>query len=139
MVNRTINIDVYDLTEARAEAAVAILREMIATGSGNSEAMTALKDALTICQSASLSFAEPVHVGTEKFVPLHDVTKENAEACGDCRVPRCQFCDAPGRVVGGLKNPSGKTYEKYYVCDTQNCIAHKAGTPMPLRLFAGGK
>lgn len=70
---------------------------------------------------------------------LKNVAKENAEACGDCRVPRCRFCDHPGGRSGGLKNASGKIIERYYVCQTPGCIAAKMATPQPASIFAGGK
>jgi hypothetical protein len=67
------------------------------------------------------------------------VAKENAEACGDCRVPRCRFCNAPGERAGGRKDGSGRTVERYYVCRTENCIAARAKVPQPAKIFAGGE
>lgn len=70
---------------------------------------------------------------------LKNVAKENAEACGDCRVPRCRFCDQPGKRAGGRKDGAGRTVERYYVCETEGCIAAKMRTPQPMLLFSGGK
>lgn len=70
---------------------------------------------------------------------VKNVAKENSEACGDCRIPRCRFCEQPGERAGGLKNPEGKITERYYICKTPGCIAAKEKTPQPLRLFSGGK
>jgi hypothetical protein len=70
---------------------------------------------------------------------LKNVAKENAEECGDCRVPRCRFCDLPVKRSGGRKDESGRTVERYYVCQTPGCIAAKVRTPQPLALFSGGK
>jgi|GEM_PF-5837236 len=70
---------------------------------------------------------------------LKNVAKENAEECGDCRVPRCRFCDLPGKRSGGRKDESGRTVERYYICQTPGCIAAKVRTPQPLALFSGGK
>lgn len=70
---------------------------------------------------------------------LKNVAKENEEACGDCRIPRCRFCEKPGERAGGLKDTGGRITERYYICKTPGCIAAKQKTPQPLRLFSGGK
>lgn len=70
---------------------------------------------------------------------LKNVAKENEEACGDCRIPRCRFCEKPGERAGGLKDTGGRITERYYICKTPGCIAAKEKTPQPLRLFSGGK
>lgn len=77
--------------------------------------------------------------GTLNAQVVKDVAKENAEACGDCRVPRCRFCDQPGGRSGGRKDAGGKIVERYYVCQTPNCIAAKMATPQPAKLFTGGE
>lgn len=69
---------------------------------------------------------------------IKNVSKENAEACGDCRAPRCRFCDKPGTRAGGRKDGAGRTVERYYVCETAGCIAAKIKTPQPMGLFSGG-
>lgn len=69
---------------------------------------------------------------------IKNVAKENAEECGDCRIPKCRFCDKPGKRKGGRKDLSGKTVEHYYVCTTDDCLAQRTGIPQPLSLFAGG-
>ena len=69
---------------------------------------------------------------------LHNVAKENAAACGDCRVPRCRFCGEPGERTAGRKDLAGRTVEHYYVCKTAGCIAAKMGAPAPAKIFAGG-
>jgi len=70
---------------------------------------------------------------------LKSVAAENEAACGDCRVPRCRFCDQPGERSGGRKDGAGRTVERYYVCKTAGCIAAKMATPQPMALFSGGK
>lgn len=70
---------------------------------------------------------------------LKNVAKENEEACGDCRIPRCRFCEKPGERAGGLKDTGGRITERYYICKTPGCIAAKEKTPQPLRLFSGGQ
>lgn len=70
---------------------------------------------------------------------LKNVAKENAEECGDCRIPRCRFCEKPGERAGGRKDGAGRTVERYYVCKTAGCIAAKLATPQPMALFSGGK
>lgn len=163
---RTLNIDIYDLTEERCEAAVLLLRKLkrdvegaiACVGRQDGIDLQAVTDALLICSSASLSFSEPEHVGTEKHVPLakaetevkttgwpvtggvvKNVAKENAEECGDCRIPRCRFCDAPGKRAGVRKDGLGRIVERYYVCETEGCLAAKVKTPQPANLFSGGK
>lgn len=69
---------------------------------------------------------------------VKNVAKENEEACGDCRVPRCRFCDLPGKRAGGRKDLAGRTVERYYVCETEGCLAAKMRTPQPAKLFSGG-
>lgn len=69
---------------------------------------------------------------------VKNVAKENEAECGDCRVPRCRFCDMPGKRAGGRKNLAGRTVERYYVCETEGCLAAKMKTPQPAKLFAGG-
>lgn len=70
---------------------------------------------------------------------LKNVAKENEDACGDCRIPKCRFCDQPGTRAGGRKDGSGRTVERYYICKTAGCIAAKMATPQPMALFSGGK
>jgi hypothetical protein len=70
---------------------------------------------------------------------LKNVAKENADACGDCRIPKCRFCDQPGTRAGGRKDGAGRTVERYYICNTEGCLAAKMKTPQPLALFSGGK
>lgn len=69
---------------------------------------------------------------------VKSVAAENAAECGDCRVPRCRFCDKPGKMVGGRKDSAGRMVERYYVCETAGCLAAKVRTPQPAKLFAGG-
>lgn len=165
MDNRTLNIDLYDIDEARAEAAVLLMRKIkrdvegaiACVGRQDGIDLATITDALTICSAVSLAFSEPTRVGTDKHVPaptvdapcadlfehaksttLKNVAKENAESCGDCRIPRCRFCEQPGERAGGLKNPEGKITERYYICKTPGCIAAKVKTPQPMRLFSGG-
>jgi hypothetical protein len=69
---------------------------------------------------------------------IKSVAKENEDECGDCRIPRCRFCDQPGTRAGGRKDGAGRTVERYYVCKTAGCIAAKMATPQPMGLFAGG-
>lgn len=70
---------------------------------------------------------------------LKNVAKENANSCGDCRIPKCRFCDQPGTRAGGRKDGAGRTVERYYICNTEGCLAAKMKTPQPLALFSGGK
>ena len=74
----------------------------------------------------------------KNIATLKNVAKENAEACGDCRKPRCRFCDQPGRRVAGIKDTGGTVTDWYYLCETEGCIAAKMRTPQPLRQFTGG-
>lgn len=156
-MSKTLTIDVYDITEERADEAVNLLRRikrdceaMIACG-GRQDGidLNAVTDALTLCSAASLALAEPAGAADGARRPedrpapqaasaLIDVAGENAEACGDCRVPRCRFCDRPGKRVAGVKHADGRVIEHYYLCETAGCIAAIAKTPQPLRLFAGG-
>ena len=70
---------------------------------------------------------------------LKNVAKENEESCGDCRIPKCRFCDMPGTRAGGRKDGAGRTVERYYICKTAGCLAAKMATPQPMSLFSGGK
>ncbi len=70
---------------------------------------------------------------------VKNVAAENKAACGDCRVPRCRFCNEPGERAGGMKDTGGRITERYYICKTPNCIAAKAKVPQPARLFTGGE
>lgn len=70
---------------------------------------------------------------------LKSVAAENKAECGDCRKPRCRFCDLPGKMIGGRKDGLGRMVERYYVCETEGCIASKMKTPQPARLFTGGQ
>lgn len=74
----------------------------------------------------------------KNIATLKNVAKENEEACGDCRIPRCRFCEKPGERAGGLKDTGGRITERYYICKTPGCIAAKHKTPQPMRLFSGG-
>lgn len=65
------------------------------------------------------------------------VAKENAEACGDCRMPKCRFCGQPGERAGARKDGLGRIVERYYVCKTAGCLAARVGQPQPTALFAG--
>ena len=75
----------------------------------------------------------------KNIATLKNVAKENAEECGDCRIPKCRFCDMPGTRAGGRKDGSGRTVERYYICKTAGCLAAKMATPQPMGLFSGGK
>jgi hypothetical protein len=120
-----------------------------------SEKLEPIADALLIVVVAELALTEAAEPGleeAEEFADLsakaepaqiakavcRDVTAENEAECGDCRKPRCRFCDAAGKRVAGRKDVSGRTVEWYYLCQTAGCIAAKERTPQPLRSFAGG-
>ena len=113
-----------------------------------------IADALVIVGVVELAVAMANEPGLDETVEYADlakglaetlgagpksVAKENAEACGDCRVPRCRFCDQPGERAGGRKDGSGRTVERYYICKTAGCISAKMATPLPMGLFSGGK
>ena len=69
---------------------------------------------------------------------IKNVAAENEASCGDCRVPRCRFCDQPGQRAGARKDGLGRIVERYYTCATEGCIAAKVKTPQPTKLFSGG-
>jgi hypothetical protein len=69
---------------------------------------------------------------------IKNVAKENSDDCGDCRIPKCRFCDQPGTRAGGRKDGAGRMVERYYICNTEGCLAAKMKTPQPMALFAGG-
>jgi hypothetical protein len=120
-----------------------------------SERLQPIGDAINICGMVSLAIAEAEEPGLDELSEYADlaadlpktdlaagckaVAKENEEACGDCRIPKCRFCGNPGTRAGGIKNASGRTVERYYVCETPDCVAAQMKVPQPAKLFAGGE
>ncbi len=82
---------------------------------------------------------EPPAPWVDTAPTLKNVAKENTDECGDCRIPKCRFCDQPGTRAGGRKDGAGRMVERYYICNTEGCLAAKMKTPQPMALFAGGK
>lgn len=69
---------------------------------------------------------------------VKDVSAENAEADSAEKTPRCRFCEQPGKRAGARKDGLGRIVERYYVCETEGCIAAKARTPQSAGVFSGG-
>lgn len=162
-----LTIDI-DLTPERAQKAVGMMREAKAfyertadarvkqgalTLAQASEKLEPMADALFIVGLVELAVteaAEPglddVHeyealetdIGAVARTALKSVAAENEAECGDCRTPRCRFCDQPGARAGSRKDGAGRIVERYYVCKTSGCLAAKIGQPQPLALFTGG-
>ena len=161
----TIEIDV---TAERAQKAVGMMREVkkfyeqtadarVKQGALTlvqaSQKLEPIADALLIVGVVELAVTEASEPGLDEVpeyealeadlgavarLAVKNVAAENEAACGDCRVPRCRFCDQPGKRQGGRKDLAGRTVERYYVCETEGCIASKMKTPQPARLFSGG-
>ena len=162
-----VTIDI-DLTPERAQKAVGMMREAkvfyertadarvkqgALTVAQASEKLEPIADALFIVGLVELAVTEASEPGLDQ-VPEYEalesdlgavvksavknVAAENEAECGDCRVPRCRFCDKPGKRAGGRKDLAGRTVERYYVCETDGCIAAKMRTPQPAKLFSGG-
>lgn len=158
-----------DITAERVQKALGMMREVkefyeatadkrVKGGAMTLEQASAklepIADALMIVGVVELAVAMAVEPGIDEAVEYADlakdlaetlgsgpkaVAKENAEECGDCRVPRCRFCDQPGTRAGGRKDATGRIVERYYVCETEGCIAARMRTPQPMLLFSGGK
>lgn len=164
-MNVTIEID---LTAERAQKALGMMREVKSfyertadarvkqgalTLCQASEKLAPIADALLIVGLVELAVTAACEPGLDQVpefedlskgiaeaepMPCKSVAKENEEECGDCRVPRCRFCGKPGKRAGGIKNGAGRTVERYYVCETEGCVAAKMRVPQPGKLFAGG-
>lgn len=121
-MNRTLNIDIYDLTEERVEKAAALLLRLRNRQLCGPDDLAALSDALSICQSASLSFAEPVHIGTERFTSPKQAREIQRQAIPTTvaeqhETARCQLCEQPGERL-----PVSRIYnEPLWVCRTPGC------------------
>ena len=100
-------------------------------------ALGGVESAVTVPNPFADESEEPPAPWEAPKAALKNVAKENAEECGDCRIPRCRFCEKPGERAGGRKDGAGRTVERYYVCKTAGCIAAKMATPQPAVLFAG--
>lgn len=162
-----VTIDI-DLTPERAQKALGMMRDVkafyeqtadkrVKTGALTlaqaSAKLEPIADALVIVGLVELAVTEAAEPGLDQVAEyealesdlgavvksaVKSVAAENEEECGDCRVPRCRFCDQPGKRAGGRKDQAGRTVERYYVCETAGCIAAKMATPQPAKLFAGG-
>lgn len=162
-----VTIDI-DLTAERAQKAVGMMREAKAfyertadarvkqgalTLAQASQKLEPIADALFIVGLVELAVTEASEPGLDQVneyealepdlgvdvkTAVKNVAAENEAECGDCRVPRCRFCDQPGKRSGGRKDGGGRVVERYYVCETVGCIASKMKTPQPAKLFSGG-
>ncbi len=103
------------------------------------KALSGVESAVTVPNPFADESEEPPAPWLAPKDTLKNVAKENADACGDCRIPKCRFCDQPGTRAGGRKDGAGRTVERYYICNTEGCLAAKMKTPQPLALFSGGK
>jgi hypothetical protein len=159
-----ISIEI-DVTAERAQKAVGMMREVKKFYEETADArmrqgkltlvqaaerLEPIADALLIVGVVELAVTEASEPGLDEVAEFEaftgvavkgvckNVAAENEAACGDCRVPRCRFCDQPGTRAGGRKDGAGRIVERYYVCETDGCIAAKMRTPQPAKLFAGG-
>lgn len=135
---------VYVFTGRECERMLAALDAVPEVGTVTGTLREDLRKALSGVESAVTQpnpFADEPEPPAPWIAPkdtLKNVAKENAEECGDCRIPRCRFCGKPGERAGGRKDGAGRTVERYYICKTEGCIAAKVKTPQPMRLFSGG-
>lgn len=146
-----VTLDI-DLTPERAQKAVGMMREAKAfyertadarvkqgalTLAQAAEKLEPMADALIIVGLVELAVTEAAEPGLDEVqeyealeadlgavarTAVKNVAAENEAECGDCRVPRCRFCDQPGKRKGGRKDLAGRTVERYYVCETDGCI-----------------
>ena len=130
-------IDIYDITEARAEAAVTLLRKIkrdvegaiACVGRQDGIDLAVITDALTLCSSVSLSITCPIPLAKRPKAAAEAEQPKVETQAEETAMPRCYFC---GRA--GVPGPAA---DDMWRCKNPECFRSTAGD-FTRPVFEGG-